>query len=95
MGSESLSGHSGESDWDFDDEDEFVCQAQSLFSEKSFKSIDEALQYDRENFGFDFRAFREQASPSLERAHDCHLQHWHAQIARSVEDHKNAPRICL
>lgn len=59
MDSEDFDDESGASDWDFQDDGESEYQeAKSLFSENIFPSVEEAIQYDLQTFGFNFKDFR-------------------------------------
>ena len=62
MESEDLESEGDDGSWEFQEEDYDYQEVQSLFSPKIFSSIDEAIEFDSREFGFDLRRYRKQAS---------------------------------
>lgn len=61
-------------DWETEEEAEDEEQVvQSLFCDRKFKAIDEAIQYDFQNFNFNLRNYRNQARSSFLISKRCHL----------------------
>lgn len=88
MESEDFGSESDTNDWEFQEDDSDQSEIQSLFSSRRFTSIDEAIQYDSQEFNFDLRQFRRQASHKCTHRHSSTLMRGTVCPLQAEENHK-------